>query len=334
VKRGSKLYPRLGFLLLVLAIGAALAASSSATFSGANGRITFARFVDATKSIEIFSAKPNGTDLRKLTSNPKHVSQFSDWSPDGQKIAFDSDRVDIDGNKHAVQIYVMNSDGTGQAQLTRGPGFHGSPAWFPNGNSLVIDADWAQPRQLQGLWVISASDSDGVTQVEARRLTTGPKPPGYDGEPQVSPDGSAVAFVRFKDIRHSAIFTVPAAGGPPKRLTPFSLNSSDPDWSPNGQKIAFDSGDSGLPGAKGDIYVMGANGGGRIRLTDQPRFHKDSPFNLANNPVWSPSGTKILYTHFLDERTELIVMNANGSGKHPAVKISGFPNRADWGTHP
>jgi Tol biopolymer transport system component len=323
-------------LLTVLAIGGGLAASSSATFGGANGRISFNRIVGhgSKVSAEIFTARPDGSDLMKLTSNPKHFSIFSDWSADGQKIAFDSDRVDIDGRKHANQTYVMDADGGGQTQLTRGPGFNGSPAWFPDGNSIVIDADWGQPRALQGLWVISASDPDGVTQAEARRLTTGPRPPGYDGEPQVSPDGSTVVFARFKDLRHSAIFTVPSAGGQPKRLTPFRLNSSDPDWSPNGQKIAFDSGDSGLPGAKGDIYVMRANGSGRTRLTDQPRFHQHGPFNLANNPVWSPSGTKILYTHFLEKRTELILMKANGSGKHPAVKISGFPNRADWGTHP
>jgi Tol biopolymer transport system component len=312
-----------------------MASSSSATFSGPNGRITFVRFVEATDSLEIFSAKPNGSGLKRLTSNPNRTSMFSDWSPDGTRIAFDSDRVDIDGRRNAIQVYLMNADGSGVAQLTRGPGFHGSAAWFPNGSSLVIDADWGQPRQLAGLWVIPASDADGVTQSEARRLTTPPKPPGYDGEPQVSPDGSTVAFVRFKeDSRRSAIFRVPAAGGKPKRLTPFSLNASDPDWAPNGRKIVFDSGDSGEPGVKGDIYVMRPDGSGRKRLTDSPVLRRDGPFVLANNPVWSPDGKKILFTQFFDERNKLIVMNANGSGRHPVVVLSGFPNRADWGTHP
>ena len=227
----------------------------------------------------------------------------------------------------------MNADGSGPTQLTRGPGFNASPGWSPDATSLVIDASWGKAA-LQGIWIIPSSDPDGVTQADARRLTKGPKPPGYDGEPQFSPDGSTIAFVRFKDFRHSAIFRVPAAGGKLKRLTPFSLNASDPDWSPNGKKIAFDSGDSGLPGAKADIYVMRANGKGRTRLTDRPRLHKGSPFDAANNPVWSPSGTRIIYTQFHDARNDLIVMKANGSGKHVAVRVSGFPNRADWGTAP
>lgn len=321
-------------LIAALTMCAALATPSSATFPGMDGRISFFRFIERTDSVEIFTSRPDGGDLKKLTTNPKQASVWSDWSPDGSKIAFDSDRLDIDGRKHAVQTYLMNADGSGQIQLTRGPGFHGSPGWSPDGNSLVIDANWGQPRALQGLWVIPASDPDGVTQAEARRLTKGPGPPGYDGEPQFSPDGSTVAFVRFKDIRHSAIFRVPAAGGDPKRLTPFSLNASDPDWAPNGRKIAFDSGDSGMPGAKGDIYVMRANGNGRTRLTDRPRLREHSPFDVANNPVWSPSGTRIIYTQFLEERNLLILMKADGSGKHAAVRLSGFPNRVDWGVAP
>ena len=117
----------------VMALGAQMAA---ATFPGQDGRISFAREVPKTHSIEIFTARPDGTDVQRLTSNPRRVSFVPDWSPDGEMIAFDSDRVDVDGRKKVVQVYVMNADGSGVTQLTRGgdstavqPGRRTAAAW-------------------------------------------------------------------------------------------------------------------------------------------------------------------------------------------------------------
>jgi TolB protein len=333
-KGSSNLAGRLALLFAILAIGALLAAPSPATFSGGNGRITFARFVGSpsgVESVEIFSARPNGSDLKKLTSSkPGHASFISDWSPDARTIAFDSDRVDVDGRKNVVQIYLMNADGSAVRQLTRGPGSHETPGWSPDGGTLAIAADWGRPRPFQGIWIVSATDPDGVTRSEARRLTNGPAR-GFDSEPQFCRGGKTIVYTRFKDARHSAIYRVRVGGGGLKRLTPFSLNASDPDCSPNGQRVTFDSGDAGSPGSKGDIYVMRVNGGGLRRLTDRPRVREGSPFDLAQNPVWSPSGTKIMYTQFLEERTVLIAMRADGSGKHVTVSLNGFPNKVDWG---
>jgi Tol biopolymer transport system component len=327
----SNLVGRFTLLLAMLTIGAVLAAPSSATFSGRNGRISFGRFVERTQGVEIFSARPNGRDLKKLTTSKLHHSSvISDWSPDSHRIAFDSDRVDVDGRKNVVQVYVMNADGSAERQLTKGAGFHGEPGWSPDADSLAINADWGRPR-FQGIWIISASDPNGVTRPEARPLTNGPPLPGADAEPQFCPGGRTIVFTRFKDESHSAIYRVRMGGGGLTRLTPYSLNASDPDCSPNGRRITFDSGDAGRPGSKGDIYVMRVDGSRLRRLTDRPRLREDSPFDLANNPVWSPSGNEIMYTQFLDRRNLLILMNADGSGKHVAVRLGGFPNKVDWG---
>ena len=96
----------------------------------------------------------------------------------------------------------------------------------------------------------------------------------------------------------------------------------------------FDSGDSGEPGVKGDIYVMRLAGGKKKALTDRPRREEDGPFDVAQNPVFSPNGRKILYTQFHSESTDLVVMKANGSGKHVILGGRRGPNKADWGTHP
>ena len=326
----------------VMALGAQMAA---ATFPGQDGRISFAREVPKTDSVEIFTARPDGTDVQRLTSNPRRVSFVPDWSPDGEMIAFDSDRVDVDGRKKVVQVYVMNADGSGVTQLTRGGGFHGGPAWSPDGGRLAIETDWGDYPASAGIWIIPASDPDGVTQEEAQRLTAIPKGVEFDGEAQFSPDGSSIVFTRFKSFEKakSAIHRVSVDGTGLERLTPWALNASDPDWSPDGQMITFDSGDVPVPRAKPpNIYVMGADGSQRTRLTDSPQIREGKRFKFAQNPVWSPSGTKIMYTRFEGRRFDpegpfsggpLVAINPDGSGKQ--VVVDGLrQNKVDWGTHP
>jgi Tol biopolymer transport system component len=314
----------------VMALGAPPA---SATFPGTDGRIAFNAFIEETESVEIYTALPNGGDVQQLTSNPNVFSEFPDWSPDGQKIAFQADRQNAN---EPVQIHVMNADGSDVTELTRGPGFHGFPAWSPDAASLAIAADWGDHPALQGIWIIPASDPGGVTQQEARRLTTLPADfRGDDVEPQFSPDGSSIVFTRFKSPRKSAIHRVGVDETGLERLTKWRLNASDPDWSPNGKKIAFDSGDfNGETDGGGNIHVMRADGSKRKKLTDHRRLRKGDPFKLANNPVWSPSGTQIMFTRFLPEGSKLIAMKPNGSGKHVILDRPRFTNKVDWGTHP
>ena len=109
-------------------------------------------------------------------------------------------------------------------------------------------------------------------------------------------------FTRFKSFTASAIHRVGIDGTGLERLTRWRLNASDPDWSPDGQRITFDSGDSGLPGSKGNIYIMRADGSGRTRLTDRKpvKTVEGGGGNIKGtaNPVWAPSGTQIMYiTH-------------------------------------
>ncbi len=114
------------------------------------------------------------------------------------------------------------------------------------------------------------------------------------GDPQVSPDGTQVAFVRVvvneeKDRYETALFVVPADGGaPPKPFTSGPFDTS-PGWSPDGRALAFVRAieKDGKP-EKAQIHLIAAGGGEARALTDLAKG--------AGSPRWSPDGKAIACT--------------------------------------
>ena len=84
----------------------------------------------------------------------------------------------------------------------------------------------------------------------------------FVADPQVSPDGATVAFVRTTIDREgnryrSQVWTVPADGSAPPRRFTAGPHDTAPRWSPDGERLAFLS-DRG--GEKAQLYVMSARG--------------------------------------------------------------------------
>jgi TolB protein len=99
----------------------------------------------------------DGRGQRKLTRLSNRDGSFS-WSPDGQRIAFVSDR---NGND---EVYVINFDGAGLRNLTRNPARDGHPAWSRDGRTIGFVSDRGGNRDI---YVMNA---DGNRQ---RNLTRG-----------------------------------------------------------------------------------------------------------------------------------------------------------------
>ncbi len=107
-------------------------------------------------------------------------------------------------------------------------------------------------------------------------------------DPQLSPDGTRVAFVatrmdRPRNAYFSAIWVVELAGGEPRRLTTGSNRDRSPRWSPDGLLLAFVSDRSGTD----QVWILPADGGEAWKLTGM----RDRVLALS----WAPDGTRLAF---------------------------------------
>jgi dipeptidyl aminopeptidase/acylaminoacyl peptidase len=116
----------------------------------------------------------------------------------------------------------------------------------------------------------------------------------WAADPQISPNGSQVAFVRVnvnedKDRYETQIFVVPADGSAPPRPLTAGRNDRAPRWSPSGREIAFVRTPEPVDGKSkpSQIYLISMDGGEARALTDVPKG--------AGTPVWSPDGRTIAF---------------------------------------
>jgi Tol biopolymer transport system component len=88
-------------------------------------QIIFFTMVRGSRKQDVAVMSADGTDIRKLTDNPRTVDEDPAWSPDGAQIAFQSDR---DRN---YEIYVMEADGSGLTNVTKALSDEYWPDWRP-----------------------------------------------------------------------------------------------------------------------------------------------------------------------------------------------------------
>ena len=159
---------RLRLLVAACAVGSVVAQPglARADFAGHSGRIAFES--GRTDELDIYSARPDGSDLRQLTSGIAEDHRPR-WSADASRIVFFRTRGEGSGGN----IFVMDADGSNLHRLTSGPADDEDPAWSPNGKRIALTAG---PEGNADIFVMNADGSN------AHRLAGGTSP-GSDGSP-------------------------------------------------------------------------------------------------------------------------------------------------------
>jgi Tol biopolymer transport system component len=172
------------------------------------------------------------------------------WSPDGQWIAFSSDRGEKwqgaeggagAGHWHPTSLYVMRADGSGLRRITRKPDMaYGTPKWSADGRKLVaytIPTRETFAARMHGAGIAALNSTSQIVEIdvatgEEKVVTSGP---GLKTNPQYLPDGRIGYLVK----------NAPRDGGVEAGIA-YSDGSRgpkgdvrSPSWSPDGKTVVY-----------------------------------------------------------------------------------------------
>ena len=245
-------------------------------------RIAFFTYRDGSYGIYMMNA--NGSGVTKVIDINEYVKDL-DLSPDGRRIAY---TLLYQGNREQ-DIFVIDTDGSGLAQLTNCPLADISPVWSPDGQRIAFTSD----RRGEGgeIYVMDADGSNLTRLADA-----------YGSNPTRSPkdDRSCVTPSVFVTSQSSDVVS---------------------SWSPDGRLIAFM---HSTPTLGHHLYVMDADGTKVTQLTGNLLPPAGTYIPSPSEPVWSPDGRWIALTSYRNENRDVFVVRADGSDAtrltdHPAL---------------
>ena len=243
------------------------------------------------------------------------VSALFAKAPTTPKILFASGR---DGNS---EVYIMNPDGSEQANLTKHPALDQQAVWSPTGEQILFVSNRGdlRPRGTRDLYLM-APDGSNVRRVFKRKIEA------WRISPTWSSDGKQIAYIQrdYSGGGTSGMYILTLGEQDPEFIGKFS----SPAWSPDGAEIACGAASPGITW----IILMDAQTRKHERLLPK----KALPWQ--RDPSWSATGDKLafvgnnnplpvildrdLHNAWKDKQT-IFIVNRDGTGIKQLVEEAG-----------
>ena len=319
---------------------------------------------------ELYKMKANGNELNRLTNSTKSPERENigsgnpSWSPIIKEISKDFRIRKIvfqtlrDGNH---EVYIMNSDGTKQINLTNNEAFDGSPVFSPSGNRIAFVSDRSGNHDI---WIMNADGSDpynltnstsdnyypswspdgkkitydsyakggtggdifiiDLNTKKANNLTNTIQDEGY---PAWSPSGELITYdaggYTNSETGNFTIFTINVSkNNEIYAVTDHSGNSGDASWIPNSNQIVYSSDKDEPESGNYELYTISSDGTGDIRLT----FVKGAD----TDPAVSGDGRFIAFDSDRDGDSEIFLMKSNGKDQKQLTNNNSWDGMPDW----
>jgi Tol biopolymer transport system component/predicted Ser/Thr protein kinase len=279
--------------------------------------------VSSNEPASLFLLSIETWEKRRLTSPPeKWMNDFgAAFSPDGRTLAFSRSTSYSNSDLYLLALSDSVAPMGEPRRLTFDNRGNFGPAWTPNGGEIIfasgeegsttlwrmpasgsvkpqrvasigeVGSDPALSRQGHRLAYTHALGDENIWRVEVGPPGKASPPTSFisstrvDASPEYSPNGKRIAFAsgRSSGGYEIEIWLCNSDGSGTQQLTTMGAGSGFPRWSPDGERIAFDSNVDG----QFEVYVISANGGRPQRLTSDP--------STDAVPSWSGDGKWIYF---------------------------------------
>ena len=212
------------------------------------------------------------------------------------------------------EIFTALPDGSDARPLTDTPANELDPSWSADGQLITYTV--AGAGGSSAIWIVNA-DGTNPRQVTGSRV---------NATPSFSPSGDRIVFAAARGIATVAV------DGTHRRLLirgdQVGPALRDPEYSPNGRRVAFSGRPKNTSGRHGGIWTMRRGGSHLKRVTRAPKASTDDA------PDYSPDGRQIVFArHPVDSPrgADIILVNSDGSSKRKVPGGLDLPSFAPSG---